>query len=292
MIHNRVFQVGGDPSLADAFGNGISPGTELTLGVIGIQCGTHRICQSNLNLRILFLEKSPGAGQGSTGPHRTDEGIDFSLGLLPDFRACGFVMCLPVGHIVELVCPDGTLRIVLIEFLSESSGNLNIVLRIPIRHGGDFLEFGPAETEHVLFFLTLGFGNDDQGPVTTGISHQCQSNSCISSGPFDNQPSWFENSLLLRVQNDCLCSTVLDRTPGVHEFCLPQNRTTCLLRSPPETDQRRIADRLNQVFTNAGRIHFAVRFKRQVEAGLLLKASIAGRNILKLLQEPSRTMPN
>ena len=36
VIHDRVFQVGGDPSLTDAFGNGISPGTELTLGVIGI----------------------------------------------------------------------------------------------------------------------------------------------------------------------------------------------------------------------------------------------------------------
>ena len=47
----------------DAFSNGISQGTELTLGIIGIECGTHRICQSNLNLRILFLEKSPGAGQ-------------------------------------------------------------------------------------------------------------------------------------------------------------------------------------------------------------------------------------
>ena len=42
VIHDRVFQVGGDPSLTDAFGNRISPGAELTLGIIGKKRGTQR----------------------------------------------------------------------------------------------------------------------------------------------------------------------------------------------------------------------------------------------------------
>ena len=70
-----------------------------------------RLDADDLDVRLAFLEILADAGDGPAGAEGGEEIIDFTFGLVPDLRPGGAVMAVAVGDIVELVRPDGAVRL-------------------------------------------------------------------------------------------------------------------------------------------------------------------------------------
>src|SRR5205814_8461631 len=94
-----------------------------------------------------------------------------------------------------------------------------------------FDEFSAAQSQRVLFFLALGFRNDDEGPVTPRFRNQRKADARIARGAFQNETTWLKVAALLGFQDHLLARAILHRLAGIHELCFAENGATGLLGS-------------------------------------------------------------
>src|SRR5262249_30913165 len=113
--------------------------------------------------------------------------------------------------------------------------------------GRHFDELGAAKPQHVLLFLALGVGNEDQGAIAACACDHCKPDAGIAGGGFHHEPAGPEIATLLRFQDHPLAGAVLDGLARIHEFGLAENGAAGQFGSMLEFDQRRIADRLDDV---------------------------------------------
>src|SRR4030042_5608752 len=105
----------GDAALAGALGDGAAFGLERAVLVEIVERGTHGICKPDHHARIVLLETHGDAGKGAAGPDRTNEAVDLAVDIVPNLLRRRLDMALAVGDIVELIGPDGAVRLAICE---------------------------------------------------------------------------------------------------------------------------------------------------------------------------------
>ena len=118
-IRFEAFEIGGDTALAYALGNRRSLGLERSMRIVFVEGGAFGVGQSDLDIAVEAMQAEGGAGQRSARADRADEAIDLAVRVVPDLPRRRFDMGLPVGDIVELVCPDRPVRLGLCHLLGE-----------------------------------------------------------------------------------------------------------------------------------------------------------------------------
>src|SRR6185312_11793163 len=99
--------------------------------------------------RVLLLEIAAGAGQRAAGADRADKAVDLAAGLLPDFRAGGFVMRLGVVEVVPLVGEQHAVRLGLAKLLGETPADMLVVVGVGVGKLGYLYKLGSAKPQHV-----------------------------------------------------------------------------------------------------------------------------------------------
>ena len=197
-----------------------------------------------------LLERHGDAGERAAGADRADEAVDLAAGLVPDLGPGRLVMRAAVGEIVELVGPDRAVRLLRRHFLRQRLGIAHVVHRIGIRHRGHEPQIGAAQAQHVLLFLALRLGHDDDAAVAERVADQRQPDPGVAGGALDDDAARAQQAALLRVLDDEERGAVLDRAAGIEELGLAQDRAAGLFRGAAQPDQRRIADGFDEAVAN------------------------------------------
>src|SRR5208283_5043736 len=200
----------------------------------------------DLDLGVAFLERDADAGERAAGADRAGKAIDLAVSLLPDLGAGRLIMPAPVGEVVELVGPDGTIGLIRRDFLGELAGIARVVHRVGVRDRGDEAQIDAAQPQHVLLFLALRLGHHNDGAVAARVAHQRQADAGVSRGPFDDDAARTQPALLLGILDDKERRPILDRAAGIEELGFAEDRAPGLLRGAPQLDQWRVADRADK----------------------------------------------
>ena len=195
---------------------------ENAAGVIGVEGRAERIGERDLDPLVALLERHGDAGERAAGSDRADEAVDAPLGLLPDFRAGGLVMAAAVGDVVELVGPDCAARLGFRKHFSESPGISHVVVRVGVGRRRHFDQLGADHPQHVLLFLRLGVGDDDDAAESERRGDHADADAGVAGRAFDDDPAGLQLSARHRVANDREGGAVLHRPAGVHEFGLAE----------------------------------------------------------------------
>ncbi len=111
-----------------------------------------------------------------------------------------------------------------------------------VGRGRDEPEIDAAQQQHVLFFLALRLGHDNDGAVAACVADQREADAGIAGGAFDDDAAWLQQAALLGVLDDVERGAILDRTAGVEELGLAKDRAASRLGGAAQLDQGGIAD--------------------------------------------------
>ena len=125
------------------------------------------------------------------------------------------VVAAPVGEIVELVGPNRAVWFLRRDLGGEPLGIAHVVVRVGIGRSGHEPQIGAAQPQHVLLFLALRLGHDDDGAVAAGVPDQRQADAGIAGGALDDDPARPQQAALLGILDDVERRAVLDRAAGV-----------------------------------------------------------------------------
>ena len=115
-----------------------------------------------------------------------DEAVDLAAEFVEDFRARGVDMRLPVGDIVELIGPDGAGGFLFRQPFGEASGDFHVIIGIGVGNRRHLDELRALKAQHVLLFLALRLGDDDDGAKAHGVGDQRNADACIARRALDN----------------------------------------------------------------------------------------------------------
>ena len=155
-------------------------------------------------------------------------------------------MAAAVGHVVELVGPDGAVGLALGDLGSQPAGIFHVIVRVPVRHGRDQAQVGADQPEHVLLLVALRLRHDDDGAIAAGIGHQGQADAGIAGGALDDDAAGAEQAAGFGVLDDRQRRAVLDAAAGIEELALAQDLAAGQLGCLVQADQRRVADQVDE----------------------------------------------
>jgi len=222
--------------VADAFGDRVAFGFPLVVRIPVVDARSHAVGQIDLDLGVALLERDPDAGERAAGADRAGKAIDLAVGLLPYFGAGRLVMPASVGEVVELVGPDRTIGLARRNLLGEHAGVARIMHRVGIGNGGNEAKIDAAEAQHVLLFLALSLGHDDDRAIATRIADQRQADPGVTGCTFDDDAARAQPATFLGVLDDVKRWAVLYRAAGIKEFGLAEDRAARLLGGSPQFD--------------------------------------------------------
>src|SRR5690606_26501980 len=107
VIGCEAFEVGGNPPLADAFGDGRALRLQFAVGIVFVERSAFGVRDADLDVGPPGAQPLRHAGERAAGTDGADETVHLAARLLPDLPGCRLDMCQPVGDVVELVGPDG-----------------------------------------------------------------------------------------------------------------------------------------------------------------------------------------
>ena len=249
-VDRRALEILRDAALADALGDRRALGLELAGRVVAVERGAHRIGDGDLRLTLALFERDADARERPAGADRAHEAVDLALGLRPDLRPGGLDVALAVGDVVELVRPDRAMRLRLVELLGEPTGDLHVIVRIGIGHRRHLDQLRPAQAQRVFLLLALRVGNDDDGAIAERVGDERKADAGVAGGSLDDHPAGPERPALDRVLDDEQRGAILDRLARIHELGLAENGASGALGRMLELDQRRVADRLDDIVAN------------------------------------------
>src|SRR5208282_3076411 len=194
------------------------------------------------DLRLALLEEIRDACERAAGAGRADEAVQLALGLLPELGCCRLVMAAPVGDIVELIGPNGAVRLALGELVRHALGNVHVIAGILVWDGGYQVKLRTAEPQHVLLLLALRLGHDDHGAVATRVADECQADAGVARGTLDDDAPRAQGAARLRVLDDGQGRPVLDRAARVQELGLAEDGAAGQLGRVAQLDERGVAD--------------------------------------------------
>ena len=156
-------------------------------------------------------------------------------------------MRLTVGNVVKLVGPDHTLVCRTCQRVRKTFRIAHKVVGVAIRRGWHLHQLGTGQTQHVLFFLTLRFRNDNHGFEPHRRADQRKPDAGVARRAFNNRAAGFQRALGDGILNDEQGGPVLDRLTGVHEFRLAVYLAAGFLARLAQTDKRCVANGLCQI---------------------------------------------
>ena len=159
-------------------------------------------------------------------------------------------MGLGVIQIVPLIGEQHAIRLALAQSIGQPPSDMLVIVRIAVGQRRDLDELGATEPQRVLLFLTLGFRNDDQGPVTARIGDYRKTDPGVTGSPFHHQAGALQVTPLLGFEDHLLAGTILHRLSGIHELGLAENGAAGRLRSLLQLDEWRVADRFDDVMVD------------------------------------------
>ena len=201
--------------------------------------GGGRLDSHDLDGGVLALEILAHAGHGAAGADTGHKNIDLSIGVLPDLRAGGALVCIRVGRVHKLAG-------------HKAVGNL---LGQLVRLGDGTLHALGTVSQHQLGAVGLHqlaalnahrLGHDDDDAVAAGSRHAGQTDAGVAGGRLDDDRARLEQALCLCVVDHCLCDAVLDTAGRIEVLELRQNLCfeVLLLLDMHQLQKRSVADQL------------------------------------------------
>ena len=216
------------------------------MGVVVVDRRAARVGERDHDVRVALLERDADAGERAAGADRGDEAVDLAVGLAPDLGPGALDVGLAVGGIVELVGPDRAVRLLGGELLGEPARVAHVVVGVLVRHGRHQDQLGAAQEKHVLLLLALRLRHHDHRAVAERVADQRQADAGVAGGALDDRAARAQQAAALGVAHDPQRRPVLDRLAGVEELGLAEDRAAGLLRGPPQQDQGRVADQIDE----------------------------------------------
>ena len=180
--------------------------------------------------------------------------MNLTVEIVEYLRPGRFIVPLAIGDVVELVRPDRAARFSLCERFRETAGVADIIVGVGIGNGGNLDQFGAGEAQHVLLLLRLGVGDDNDRAIAERARHHRDANPGISGGALDDRSPGTKRPTRGSVFDDRQRGAVLDRAPGIHEFRLAENGASGRLGGGSQLDERRSADRANDIALKLHRV--------------------------------------
>src|SRR5690606_12772584 len=205
--------------------------------------GAVRVAADHADGRILLLQVLPRPADRAAGAGRGDEVRDPPLRLLPQLGAGRAVVRLGVRLVVELVGQDRAGRL-----LGDPLGHHDVVVGVVGRDGGrghDDLGAKRLEEPHLLLAHLVRDREDAAVALDRGGNGEPDAG--VAAGPFDDDAAGAEPTLALGGLDDRRADAVLDRAAGVVELRLDVDRRADAVGHAVQADQRRPADRLEDV---------------------------------------------
>ena len=194
---------------------------------------------------FLLAQECRGAGDRAARADCADKAVNLAAALFPDLRPGRNVVSLAVVEIVPLVGEDNAVLFGFFELLGEPPPDMLIVVRVGVGRRRHLDKLGAAQAKHVLLFLALRLGNDDQCAISPRIGDERKADAGIARGCLDNEAARAQLAALFRLQDHLPAGAVLHRAAGVHELSLAEDRASRRLRCALQLDERRVADCFN-----------------------------------------------
>src|SRR6185437_9195968 len=204
-----------------------------------------RIGDADDNVLVLFLQIARHAGQCAATADRADEAVDLAAGLVPDFRRGRDVVGFTVVGIIPLVGENDAALFGFLQLFRQAPSDVLVIVRIRISYRRHLDQLRAKQPQHVLFFLALRIGDDDDGAVATRIGDQRQSDAGIAGGRLHHQAAGSQFAAIFSFQDHLPAGAILDRAARIHELGLAEDGTAGRLGSAPKLDQWRMADGVN-----------------------------------------------
>src|SRR6267143_790737 len=199
----------------------------------------------DFDVGILFLQIFSHTTDRPAGTHAADKVRDFSFAVFPNFRARRLVVRFRIHWIVVLI---GVVRIG--NFTSELFCHGIITARIFRLDGrGANDDFGAERFQEIHFFLGLLVRGGENTFITAHGRNKRQPHAGIAGSSFDNRAAWFQQALLLGFVNHGDADAVLHGAAGIGKFRFDVNLRLQALIDAVQADQRRVADRFQNVVT-------------------------------------------
>jgi hypothetical protein len=132
------------------------------------------------------------------------------------------IVAVAVGHVVELVGPDGAVRLLLGELGGEAARVFDVVVRVLVGHSRHLDQLDPLRQERVLLLLALGLRDDDDSPVALGVADDGEADPGVAGRALDDNAARLQQPLGFGILDDGKCRAVLDAAPGFMNSHLPR----------------------------------------------------------------------
>ena len=154
---------------------------------------------------------------------------------------------MAIVEVVPLIGEQHAVRLGLAQLIGEPPGDMLIIVRIGVGQRRHFDQLGAAQPQHVLLFLALGFRDHDQRAVAARAGDDRKADPGIAGGAFHHEAAGLEVAALLGLQDHPFAGAVLHRLAGIHELGLAENGAAGRFGSALQLDERRVADRFDDV---------------------------------------------
>jgi hypothetical protein len=195
------------------------------------------------DLRVALLEIARHAGDRPARAHARHEHLDLAPGILPDFGAGGQVVDLRIVGVGELVRAERAGNL-----LGEAVGHAVVAIggvRRDVR--GRHHHLGPVGPQQRPLVLAHLVGHHHDQPVALHRRRQRQPHAGVAGGGLDDRAAGLQLPGALGRLDHRQPHPVLHAAAGIQEFRLHVDRRIDARRDPVEPDQRRAADRMQDV---------------------------------------------
>jgi hypothetical protein len=197
----------------------------------------------NLDVGIFFFQVAADAGNRAARAHPADEVRDFSLGVLPDFRAGGAVMRLGIHRVLVLIGIEG-----IGNFAREFGGDGIVAARIfRLDGGGADNDFCAECFQQIDFFARLLVGDGEDDFVAAHAGHQREAHAGVAGRAFDDGAAGLQFAGALGLVNHGEPDTVFHRAAGIHVVGLDPDFGGQVFGQTIQADDRRVADSFQDV---------------------------------------------
>ena len=110
-------------------------------------------------------------------------------------------MRLAVVAVVPLVGEQHAVLFGLAQFVGQPAADVLVIVGIAVGHRRHLDQLRAAQPQHVLLFLALGIGDDDQRAIAARIGDERKPDAGVARRALDHEPAGLELAALLGLQD-------------------------------------------------------------------------------------------
>ena len=199
----------------------------------------------NLNIRVLGLQVSTHAADGSAGSNASNKDIYRSIGIIPDFHTCGLFMDCRVGWIGKLGWNEAV-RQFRCQFVCLFDGALH-----PLCTLGQY-QFCTICLHQVPALNAHGFRHGDNQAIASCCCNRSQTNSGVAAGRFNEDTARLQQTLCFCIVHHCLGDSILYAASRIEVFQLAEQLgfQVFVLFQMSQFQQRRFSNQIGNFLIN------------------------------------------